>query len=204
MLYLAQKFIDLYLIFDVSANGMPKKWDAAFHDVFNWPRMIHISWITLDKDFKPLLDYNCYVKPKGFNLTEEQTKKCSVDLKELNEKGLDIKDVLMEFNNSLKDIEYVFAHNLNFNENVIAAEYYRAGEDHQLFNKERFCLMQESTWYCKLKGRDGKYKWPSLNELHAVLFNQKYTPSNNARADVIAASRCFIKLMKMGQLDDIF
>jgi hypothetical protein len=64
--------------------------------------------------------------------------------------------------------------------------------------------MQESTWYCKLKGKDGRYKWPTLNELHAILFNQKYTPANNARADVIAASRCFIKLMKMGQLEDLF
>lgn len=183
---------------------MPKKWNAPFHDVFNWPRMVHISWITLDEDFKPVLDYNSYIKPVGFKLTEEQAKKNSIDLEEFEKNAIDVRDVLTEFNNSLKTVDYVFAHNLNFNENVIGAEYYRASIDHDLYSKERFCLMQESTWYCKLKGKDGKYKWPTLNELHAILFNQKYTPANNARADVIAASRCFIKLMKMGQLDDIF
>ena len=64
--------------------------------------------------------------------------------------------------------------------------------------------MQESTWYCKIPGRGGKYKWPSLNELHAICFNQKFSPAGNARADVIAASRSFIKLMKLGQLEDMF
>lgn len=166
--------------------------------------MVHISWITLDKDFKPILDYNCFVKAPGVNLSEDQAKKCSIELEDFEKKGLDIRDVLKEFNNSVQTVDYIFAHNLNFNENTLAAEYYRAGIDHQIFEKERFCLMQESTWFCKLKGKDGKYKWPTLNELHAILFNQKYSPTNNARADVIAASRCFIKLMKMGQLDDLF
>lgn len=194
----------MYLIFDVSANGMPKKWNVPYHDVFNWPRMVHISWITLDKEFKPVLDYNCFVNSPGVNLTDDQANKCSIEIKDFEQKGLDIRDVLTEFNNAVQTVEYAFAHNLNFNENTLAAEFYRAGIDHQLFEKERFCLMQESTWFCKLKGKDGKYKWPTLNELHAILFNQKYSPANNARADVIAASRCFIKLMKMGQLDDMF
>ena len=52
--------------------------------------------------------------------------------------------------------------------------------------------------------RPGGYKWPTLSELHAACFNSAYTPANNARADVIAAARCFIKLMKSGQLEDLF
>lgn len=64
--------------------------------------------------------------------------------------------------------------------------------------------MEEGTYYCKLKGFGGKYKYPTLPELHATCFSTSYSPPGNARADVIAATRCFIKMMKLGQLDDLF
>lgn len=64
--------------------------------------------------------------------------------------------------------------------------------------------MQEGTYHCKLRGKRGGYKWPTLQEMHTVLFRQKYSPANNARADVIAASRCFIMLKKVRALEDIF
>ena len=64
--------------------------------------------------------------------------------------------------------------------------------------------MMEATWYCKLPARGGGYKWPSLQELYTILFKQRYSPSNNARADVIAAARSFIMLMKKGELEDFF
>ena len=90
------------------------------------------------------------------------------------------------------------------NESVVAAEYIRSGIDNPMFRTERICLMQESTYFCKIPNRRGSYKWPSLTELHAICFQQRYSPANNARADVIATARCFIKLMKTGQLEDLF
>ena len=104
----------------------------------------------------------------------------------------------------MNEVEYVLAHNLNFNENALAAEYLRKGISHSLFRKERFCLMQESTFFCKLPGKGGGYKWPTLTELHSIIFKKAFSPPNNARADVIAATRCFKALMMGKQLDDMF
>jgi len=64
--------------------------------------------------------------------------------------------------------------------------------------------MQESTFFCKLPSKTGGYKWPSLSELHSIIFKKAYAPPNNARADVIAATRCFKALKMAGQLDDLF
>lgn len=64
--------------------------------------------------------------------------------------------------------------------------------------------MEEGTYYCKIPAKGGGYKYPTLPELHASCFGQTYGPANNARADVIAAARCFIKLKKTGKLEDIF
>lgn len=54
--------------------------------------------------------------------------------------------------------------------------------------------MEEGTYYCKIPNKGGGYKWPTLNELHGFCFQKGYSPGNNARADVIAAARCFIKM----------
>ena len=193
----------MYLIFDTTGNGKPKTWKASYSDTFNWPRMIHASWIILDDQFKPIEDYNCIIKPEGYTIGEEALNK-SGEESEKFANGDNLEDVLEKFRESVEQVQYIISFNLAFNEAVIGAEFHRKGKKNPLLYTDKFCLMQESTWYCKIPGRGGKYKWPSLNELHAICFNQKYSPSGNARADVIAASRCFIKLMKLGELEDMF
>ena len=194
----------MYLIFDCSAIAQPKNWKAPFSDTFSWPRMIHLSWIILDKELKPVDDYDHIIQPEGFGITSEIENRAKIDLEDIETKGAPLEDVLNGFNKSLQQVEYVFAHNLTFNENVLAAEYLRKGISHDLFKKERFCLMQESTFFCKLPSKTGGYKWPTLSELHSIIFKKGYAPPNNARADVIAATRCFKALMMGGQLEDLF
>jgi DNA polymerase III subunit epsilon len=194
----------MYLIFDVSANGNPTSYKAPFSETFNWPRMLHISWIVLDKNFKPIGDFDRIVKVDGFKVSEEVLKRAKIDTEDIANKSVDLEEILHSFNESAKQCEYVFSHNLNFNENVLAAEFIRKGISINFFKIERFCLMQESTYYCKLPSKAGGYKWPTLSELHATCFHASYSPLNNARADVIAAARSFIKLMKGNHLQDLF
>ncbi len=194
----------MYLIFDSSAIDKPKNWKAPFSDTFSWPRMIHLSWIILDKDLKPTDNQDYIIKPEGFSMTETIQKNSRIDEEDISRKSQPLDHVLSAFDKSLGDAYYVLAHNLNFNENVLAAEYLRKGINHSLFRKTRICLMQESTFFCKLPSKRGGYKWPTLSELHAIIFQKSYSPPNNARADVIAATRCF-KALKLGrQLDDLF
>ena len=194
----------MYLVFDCSAIDKPKNWKAPFSDTFAWPRLLHISWIILDKNLKPTSDKNFIVKPEGFSVNSTIEKRCKVDKQDIEANSTALSEVLHAFDYDLGEVEYVCAHNLNFNENVIAAEYLRKGINHTLFKKTRFCLMQESTFYCKLPSKTGGYKWPTLTELHSIIFSKAYAPPNNARADVIAATRCFKALMMGQQLDDLF
>lgn len=194
----------MYLIFDASGIDKPKNWKAPFSDTFAWPRVIHLSWILLDKELNPIDDYDHIIKPEGFSISSDIEKLCRIDLDDIENKSAPLEDVLEAFEKSLQRVDYVLAHNMTFNENVIAAEFLRKGIKHSLFLKERFCLMQESTFFCKLPSKTGGYKWPSLTELHSIIFQKAYSPPNNARADVIAATRCFKALMMAGQLDDMF
>jgi len=194
----------MYLIFDSTPITKPTNYKAPFSDTYSWPRIIHLSWILLNSEYKPIEDFDCIIKPEGFTLTDEILKYAKLEQEEVDRKGVDIESVLDQFNASVEKATYVFSHNLSANENMVGAEYIRKTKSINLFKKERFCLMQESTYYCKLPSKAGGYKWPTLNELHATCFNHGYTPANNARADVIAAARCFIKLMKTGELEDLF
>ncbi len=194
----------MYLIFDCSGIDRPKNWKAPFSDTFAWPRMIHLSWIILDEDLKPIDDYDQIIIPEGFSFNNDIEKRCRIDQDDIDTKGAPLTDVLEAFEKSLQSVDYVLAHNLSFNENVLAAEFLRKGVKHSLFLKERFCLMQESTFFCKIPSKTGGYKWPSLSELHSIIFKKAYAPPNNARADVIAATRCFKALKMAGQLDDMF
>ena len=193
----------MYLIFDSSANGRPKSYKASLDDAFNWPRMMHLSWIILGEDLKPISDYNCLIKPHGYAPTEEALKMHHLEKDKLIEKGDDLSDVLEQFEKSVNECQYVFAHNLKYNQGIVGSEYYRLTKPSPLTGADSYCLMQEGTYYCKLPGKKG-YKWPSLQEMHRVIFSQSFTPANNARADVIAAARCFIFLKKARALEDIF
>ena len=194
----------MYLIFDCSGISKPLSWKAPFSDTFNWPRMIHLSWIILDKELNPIDDFDHIIIPEGFSFNADIEKRCRIDKEDISTKGAKLEDVLKGFDKSLQQVDYIFAHNLNFNENVLAAEYLRKGISHSLFRKESFCLMQESTFFCKLPSKTGGYKWPTLTELHSIIFKKAYSPPNNARADVIAATRCFKALMMGGQFEDLF
>lgn len=193
----------MYLVFDSSGATAPKSWKSDYTDVFNWPRMVHLSWIVLDEKLNPLKDYNCVVKPEGFKFTEEVLKHCNIDDEDIESKAEDLKQILEVFNKDVQEAKYIFTHNETFNASVVGAEFLRKNMKNPLPYVDVFCLMREATWFCKLKGKKG-YKWPSLTELHAICFKQKYSPANNARADVIAATRCFKKLMLLGELEDCF
>lgn len=193
----------MYLIYDCSSISKPINNKEPFSNTLAWPRLIHLSWIILDKDLKPTENNNYIVKPDEFTFNEDIAKRCSLTQKDLDTRSHPLEEVLKAFDEGLKLAYYVFSHNQNFNENVIAAEFLRKGIDHSLFRKLNYCLMRESTFFCKLPSKTGGYKWPTLSELHAIIFQKAYSPPNNARADVIAATRCFKALMMGKQLEDL-
>lgn len=195
----------MFLIYDVTPYTKPNNYDAPFSDTFAWPRMVHISWILLGKDLKPIEDYDCIIKPEGYDINDAMLKRTRLQEEEITKRGEDLETVLKHFTQSVEKAEYLIAHNIDVDEKVLAAEYMRKNMHPPYFNVERISLMHEATWFCKIPSKRGDgYKWPTLVELYAILFNQKYSPGGNARADVIASARSFIMLYKGGQLEDLF
>lgn len=194
----------MYLIFDCSAMATYTNYKANFTETQSWPRLIHISWILLGEDYKVIEDFDSIPIANGFAIDEKSKTKAHIDDEDIQKKNAELSIILDKFSASVDKAEFIFAHNLNYNENILGAEYVREKRSINMFSKKRYCLMEEGTYYCKIPSKGGGYKYPTLPELHATCFGQTYGPAGNARADVIAATRCFIKLKKTGKLDDLF
>jgi len=194
----------MILLFDTSAAGRPKSYKKPYSDTFNWPRLIHISWLVYDDAGNLIIDENHLIRNYANEIPENMLKFHNLDLEEIEQEGEEIVQVLEKFKKDVDKAQYIFSFNLNFNENVVGAEYVRHNISHRLHQSEKYCLMQESTYFCKIDDGEGRYKWPTLTELFIKCFGAGYAEPNNARNDVLAATKCFNYLMKRGELDDIF
>ena len=83
----------------------------------------------------------------------------------------------------------------------MGAEFYRYGVESPLDKLPVIDTCTEATAnLCKIEGgRGGKYKFPSLTELHSFLFGVPFAEAHNATADVEATARCFFELIRRGE-----
>ena len=194
----------MIIIYDTSAAGNVKNWKAPANDTFNWPRLIHLAWQVYDDDRNLASFGNKIIRPQGFDIPPEFSQRSGVQYDQAMDEGEDLKTVLKAFNEELKKVKYAVSFNLNFNRGVLLSEYIRSNMDSYLEDVESFCLMRESTYFCKIPSRTGGYKWPSLAELYAKLFKVRLKGLHQADTDVIATASSFYRLVDMGQLEDLF
>lgn len=191
----------MYLFFDTSAAGVPKSWKASVEDTFSWPRMVHLAWEFIDEDTNIIEAQSNIIKPEGFMITDESTNFHGISQEMAEEEGKDLKTCLQDFSKIIDQADHIISFNFTFNSRVFGAECIRKGVNHRLFSSDTYCLMQETTFYTKKLGRDGRYKWPTLTELFQKVFGQKFADANRADQDVRATSMVFFKLLANNVLE---
>lgn len=184
----------MYLFFDTSANGKPKNYKAPSTDAFNWPRMIHLSWLVYNEE-RELINSGDDIVKTITNISIEVEKRHKVTPAMAEDDGKNLKEILLPFKEAIKDAKFIISHNLNFNKGVVGAEFYRASIDHALEYSNNYCLMQEATWFCKIKGTAGRYKWPTLTDIHTKIYKAGYENPGHATADVAVTALTFFHLL---------
>ncbi len=190
------------LFFDVETAGKPRNWRSPASDTFNWPRMVQIAWQLYDDNRRLVESADFIIKPDGYEIPYEAERIHGISTERAREEGQDLKTVLEAFRQVIDKAEYIIAHNMNLCENVVGAEFYRKDLRNNLeLNPERYCLMQESTYFCKLPGKDGRYKWPSMQEIYQKVFGARYADAHQAQIDVQACANCFYRLIDMHAIE---
>src|SRR5210317_1624845 len=188
----------MYLIFDTETTGLPKRWNAPITDVDNWPRCIQIAWQLHDSLGNCIEHQDYLVKPEGFNIPYDAEKIHGISTELAQEQGEPLIEVLGRFNESLKKAKFIVGQNVGFDLNIMGAEFIREDIANKLQDLPILDTCTEHTAeLCKLPGgRYGKFKLPTLTELHEYLFNTPFEEAHNATADVEATTRCFFELIR--------
>ena len=188
----------MYLIFDTETTGLPKRWDAPITDVDNWPRCIQIAWQLHDGMGNLVESQDYLVRPDGFNIPYDAEQIHGISTELAAQKGIALSEVLEKFNVAMSKTKFIVGQNVGFDVNIMGAEYHRLGVANPLQELPVLDTCTEQTaLLCKIPGgRGGKFKLPTLTELHEFLFKEPFAEAHNATADVEATTRCFLELVR--------
>ena len=187
----------MYLFFDTETTGTPRNYKAPVTDLSNWPRLVQIAWILHDQNGATLAKECFIIKPNGFTIPADASRIHGITTENAQKNGADILTVLNSFSSHIEPSQYLIAHNINFDKNIVGAEFLRAKMKNLVPNKKLICTMLSAVNYCALNGPYG-YKYPKLIELHHKLFNYSFDGAHGALADITATSKCFWEMRKRG------
>lgn len=202
------------LVFDVETTGLISSSNTS---ITNCPYITQLSFIIYDTKLKQIIKvYDTYIKlPTLINIPNKVTEITGITKEICNKKGIPIIDAFIHLYDAYMQCNYIVAHNLKFDEQMINIELERnrpefllyAPQCYTLFNSTyelyndviRYCTMTKSIDICNISSP--KYpqskKWPRLIELFSTLFkNQNIELLNlhNSLTDSLVCLKCFLKL----------
>lgn len=187
----------MYLIFDTETTGLPKNRQAPLTEFDNWPRVVQIAWQLHDHSGKLLSNKNIIVKPEGFTIPFNAEKVHGISTQRALDEGIPLADCLDQLTEDLNKADLIIGHNIiDFDVKVVGSEYLRIGKENTIAGKEPLDTQLASTQFCAIPGgRGGKFKWPSLLELHQKLFGEGFGDAHDAAYDVAANAKCYFGLL---------
>jgi DNA polymerase-3 subunit alpha len=188
----------MYLIFDTETTGLPKRYDAPVSDSDNWPRCIQIAWQLHDAMGNLIENQDYLIQPDGFNIPFDSEKIHGISTELAFRDGVPLRVAVSKFIEALAKAKFIVGQNVDFDLNIMGAEFYRLQIDNPMPEMAVLDTCTETTaQLCQLPGgRGGKFKLPTLTELHQFLFDEPFAEAHNATADVEATTRCFFELLR--------
>lgn len=194
----------MYLIFDTETTGLPQNYAAPLTDFENWPRCVQLAWQLHDETGLKLSSGNFIIRPDGFTIPFNSEKIHGISTARAEREGVALGEAMDAFGEDLEKTYFLIGHNLEFDLNIMGSEFLRMGRENPLTSKIAIDTKDESTEFCALPGGRGRYKWPTLAELHRKLFQVGFEEAHNAAADVDATARAFFELVRIGVIRPLF
>ena len=189
----------MYLFFDTETTGLPVNYRAPASDSRNWPRLVQVAWVLADEDGLQLESAEYIIKPQGFTIPPDVARIHGITTAKALSEGFDLVSTLKLLREKVEFASVLVAHNMQFDEKILGAEFLRCDLPNIIESRPRICTMRSSTDYCRIPGPYG-YKWPSLAELHRKLFKKTISGAHSALADTRASAACFFELQRLGVL----
>ena len=188
----------MYIVFDTETTGLPKNWNLPYTDTDNWPRCIQIAWQLHDDKGQLIEAKDFLIRPDGFDIPYDSERIHGISTLLAEKEGVSLRDMLEEFNKDLEKSEFIVGQNVGFDINVMGSEFVRLKMETPMHDMPILDTCTETTAeLCRIPGgRGGRFKLPTLTELHKHLFDVPFGEAHNATADVEATARSFFELLR--------
>lgn len=183
-----------FVFFDTETTGRPKSRTAPLSDLGNWPRIVQIAWMVTDLQGNEA-DAQCMiVQPDGFTIPADAARVHGISTERARREGVPLRAALEPLQAALRAADTIVAHNFEFDYKVTAAEFLRLSLPDPFTGRRSFCTMERGAAVTRIPGAYGKYKWPTLTELHAHFFGAPPDVVHDALADVRTCARCYLAM----------
>lgn len=187
-----------YLFFDTETTGLPKDSSMPAAPDDNWPRLVQLSWIVTDHEGKVFVEHDHVIRPEGFKIPHTASRVHGITTKMALSVGEPLDQVLSSFRDCCESCGLCIGHNVGFDKKVVGSECLRQGMKDCVAFIPSADTMKSSVYFCRIAGRDGNFKWPSLEELYRKLFGKGYSGAHDSLNDVRATMKCFFGLVEKG------
>jgi DNA polymerase III epsilon subunit-like protein len=213
------------LLFDTETTGLPNTGVISSDHMDKWPYIVQFSYVFYDMDANKMVkSSDSIIKiPMHVNIPSECTNIHGITKEMCNNQGVPFITVFTEFMTYFEKADWVVAHNLNFDLNMLKVEILReinhcgerltrsAKHNYEIMNQclytqteKLYCTMFNTKKLCNIR-RINKLgheyiKVPKLIELHETLFGSSPKNLHNSFNDVIVLLRCYYKLHKNDDL----
>jgi DNA polymerase-3 subunit alpha len=193
----------MILIFDTETTGLPRRGESVTSP--NYPRLVEIAGILIEEsDSREIASFALLIRPDGYEIPDGMVH--GITQAQALAAGVPVRVALAVYSNLRRVSSAVAGHNVEFDNGIIASEFYKAGVHipADIVDRETLCTAELGRPICALPptermtaaGYGGQFKMPNLTELHTHLFGEPFDGAHGALADVRAAARCLLELRR--------
>lgn len=188
------------VVFDSETTGLAAFKQPPGHE--SQPHIVQLGAILYDDNGRVMAEMNLLVKPDGWTVPKEASDIHGITTEMCERYGLPLKTVIMLFIVLARRAKRTVAHNRSYDHLMVETALIRLGFTKELEEWRAmsasggFCTMQAMTPVCKLPGRRGSFKWPTLMEAHVYLFKEEFGGSHDAMNDVRACARVYHEIQR--------
>ena len=199
----------MILFFDTETTGLPNGKLPFDHP--NQPALLQLGAVLTDDGGEVIEEYATLVKIGSKPIHPMALAAHGISSEKANSEGIHPMEALTKFHSMTKDAEFFVCHNFDFDYKLIQILAHSLTQTHgdeptlildEINELPYKCTMKSTIQFCALpfpSGRKG-CKFPKLEELHRILFNEEFSGAHDALADVLATKRCYFELVKRGIL----
>lgn len=190
---------DNLLFIDTEASGLPKKWNAPYSKVNNWPFAVQISWLVYSPQGSLIKQEDHYINDNDFKITPSAQEIHGITHQFLKEHGQPRHQVMQLLAKDIHQYNPILVgHFMELDFHVISADFFRSGVENPAQSQKTFCTMLATKSFI----HNPQSNYLRLGDLYQLLFHTELLHQHNALIDATATAKCFFELLQKGEIND--